>query len=738
MTVIIGKDPFTNEVVPRSVENIIHGFMSLMDGGEEQFQQMKESGAIAKAVGKINAAVKRLNMTLASIIQLFIDLWNSFTFKDFLHPIATFKRIIDKFGEPIGRLIAFIIEIVKIVVEVILIIMNFPFDLINNIIAKAMQAFELIKRDPIGFLKNLLRAIKEGFMQFFDNILTHLFNGLKTWFLGEVQAAGIPIPTDFSVMGIIKWLLAVLDITMEKIWKKLEDRIGKEKVAKIKKMIDTAERIADAAGEAYAFMKDVQERGFMAVMIDKVKEQLSNVWEMVLDAVKSFVMDQIIKKVTAKLLSMLDPTGIMAVINSAIALYKAIQSFIKYLRKMLEIVNSFVEGTLQIAQGETKKAADFLEGALANGIPIVIGFLANQVGLNLSERLKDALELVREKVDKGLTWVIDKLVGLIEKLVTMGKAAVGKVLNWLGLSKQFTVDEDESHTLKLRKSGDSVELVIESVTTPIIGFLDAYVAKKPAKKADVDAIKLYIKNTVNKQIDKVDKETDDSKKSALSTTLLDYMVELSDKLRLLLGDATLPVDIVEKYKLEGLAGTFASMPKPTGDDFTADHIPQNALFIEAREWRNKEDNTKLFPANTNMATHAANRTALGVAVNEYKLRHQAGRTWGTKGSGTKDEFVDKMNDELPKIKSANVDTRNQKRRQKVISLIKADMNKDITAMEKVYDKKIKDSVWSDIEELGTTKGLKPKQRGDLRDKVVEQAKAGLSLIKSQELDSLAD
>ena len=30
-------------------------------------------------------------------------------------------------------------------------------------------------------------------------------------------------------MGIIKWLLAVLDITMEKIWKKLEERIGKEK-----------------------------------------------------------------------------------------------------------------------------------------------------------------------------------------------------------------------------------------------------------------------------------------------------------------------------------------------------------------------------------------------------------------------------------------------------------------------------------------------------------------------------
>ncbi len=490
VTVLIGKDPFTSERIPRNVENIIHGFMSLMDGGEEQFQQMKESGAIDKATQKIDAAVRRLNMTFESVVQLFIDLWNSFTFSDFLHPIATFQRIIAKFGEPIGRLIAFVVEIIRIVVEVILIIMNFPFDLINNIIAKAMQAIDLIKRDPIGFLKNLLRAIKEGFMQFFDNILTHLFNGLKTWFLGEVQAAGIPIPTDFSVMGIIRWLLAVLDVTMEKIWKKLEERIGKPKVDKIKKMIETAQRVANAAGEAYQFMQDVQQRGFMAVMIDKVKEQLSNVWEMVLDAVKSFVMDQIIKKVTAKLLNMLDPTGIMAVVNSAIALYKAIQSFIRYLRQMLEIVNSFVEGTLQIAQGATKKAADFLEGALARGIPIVIGFLANQVGLNLSERLRDALELVRDKVDKALTWVIDKLVVIVEKIVSFGKAAIASILKWLGLKKEFSGGDGKPHKLYFSGSEDNPVLMVQSNPTAYATFISSLnvgedQAKKTAKEQAV-------------------------------------------------------------------------------------------------------------------------------------------------------------------------------------------------------------------------------------------------------------
>jgi phage-related protein len=722
VTVLISKDPFTGERVPRSVENIIHGFMSLMDGGEEQFQQMKESGAIDKAVGKINAAVKRLNMTFESVVQLFIDLWNSFTFSDFLHPIETFQRIIAKFGEPIGRLIAFVVEIVKIIVEVILIIMNFPFDLINNIIAKAMQAFDLIKRDPIGFLKNLLRAIKEGFMQFFDNILTHLFNGLKTWFLGEVQAAGIPIPTDFTVMGIIKWLLAVLDVTMEKIWKKLEERIGKPKVDKIKKMIDTAERVANAAGEAYAFMQDVQQRGFMAVMIDKVKEQLSNVWEMVLDAVKGFVMDQIIKKVTTKLLSMLDPTGIMAVVNSAIALYKAIQSFIKYLRQMLEIVNSFVEGTLQIAQGATKKAADFLEGALARGIPIVIGFLANQVGLNLSERLKDALEVVREKVDKALTWVIDKLVVIVEKIVSFGKAAVGKVLSWLGLRKEFTMENGDKHTLSLAKSGSSGQLMIESTPMPLLTFINQFAAQPGLPAAKIQAAndaRTYATTEVMPILNQVNTAPEGTDTTALEQQLLEKMVQLTNKIRLLVGEAELLGNHVDKYLLEGAAGTFASMPKPVRDDMTADHIPQNALFQVVM-------GLGLFSTGSPMDKHAERRTDDGYAMNEQDARHKAGRTWGPKGTVTKANFRDRANAIMAGTGKPN------EKKNAIVEEIKKDKNDDITKTTSVYAQSIDDPVWSDVKNLP----LKQEDKISLQTTIRNQATAGLALLNSQNLDAL--
>ena len=177
--------------------------------------------------------------------------------------------------------------------------------------------------------------------------------------MSELKDANVKAPKDFSLGTIIGWVLDLLGISMEKIWEKLakHPKIGPERVAKIRGMISKLEGI-------WTFIKDVQERG-MAAIWDKIVEKLNNLWDTVLDAIKNWIMEQIVNKMVTKLLSMLDPTGIMAVVNSAIALYKAIQSFIKYLKQMLEIVNSFVEGVVEIANGNTKKAANFLESTLA-------------------------------------------------------------------------------------------------------------------------------------------------------------------------------------------------------------------------------------------------------------------------------------------------------------------------------------------------------------------------------------
>lgn len=406
LTVILGRDPVTDAAVERSAVNLIGGFIELV-AGPEKFAEIQQSGAIERMIAWLEAQIEAFQITWEGIKQLFTNIWNSLRIEDLINPIGAFIRVVGQFEEPIGRVVGFVVEVVKKVIMTALELMNFPFDLIGQIVERAMQAYEDIKRDPIAFLKNLLNAVKQGFSQFFGNIGTHLLNGLVGWLTSELQSAGIRPPQDFSFRSVLTFVLDVLGISMEKIWQKLAEhpRIGPQKVARIRGMIDRLTGI-------WTFVKEVMEEGPGAIW-RHIEEQLANLWNMVLDKVKSWIMEQIIDRMVARLLSMLDPTGVMAVINSFIAFYRAVQSFIERLREILTVINSFVGGVAEIARGVVASAANFLEGAMAGALPTIIGFLANQVGLRgLGSRIGEMIQSVQELVDRGLTWLVNKAVEL--------------------------------------------------------------------------------------------------------------------------------------------------------------------------------------------------------------------------------------------------------------------------------------------------------------------------------------
>jgi hypothetical protein len=515
--VILGKDIFTGKRVPRNAENLIRGFMSLMDGGEEQFRQLKESGAIDRTTQKIMAAIKRLNFTWAYITGLFTELWNSLDWSAFLEPLAAFARIVNTLAQPVKRLVAFVIEIVKIVVEVLLVVMSFPIDVVNQLIARVLTVFDSIKRDPIGFLKNLLRAIKQGFIQFFDNILKHLLSGLADWFFHQLGDLGIQKPPDLSFKSILNLIMQILGISlrqiMDKVWKKLAEKIGQDKVDRIKRMIDKLEGV-------WKFIRDVMERGPVAIW-EYIQEKLSNLWTIVLDAAKNWIMTKIIENVVTKLLSMLDPTGIMAVINSVIAIYRAIQSFIEYIREMLNILNSFVQGVAEIATGNIKVAADFLERTMARAIPIIIGFLANQVGLGkIGKKIAEIVGAIREKVDTAVDWLIDKAIStgakLLDKLKEVGTKVVGALRKWLGLEKRFTAN-GQQHRLYFTGPEDNPVLTVASNPTPYSDFVKLVKVDKEREKEKAEAKDkaLVIAEAIDKKRrERLEGDTDEAKEKS--------------------------------------------------------------------------------------------------------------------------------------------------------------------------------------------------------------------------------
>ena len=50
---ILGQNPFTGEAVPRTAENLIKGFITLLPGGEATYDQLAESGVIGDAAAAI-------------------------------------------------------------------------------------------------------------------------------------------------------------------------------------------------------------------------------------------------------------------------------------------------------------------------------------------------------------------------------------------------------------------------------------------------------------------------------------------------------------------------------------------------------------------------------------------------------------------------------------------------------------------------------------------------------------
>lgn len=407
LTVILEKDPFTGDTVPRTAENLIKGFILLLPGGEEMYTKLAESGVIANAAGRITSAMTELNISWKLITDTFLGVWNLVTLESLLSPIETFDKILDQFGDPLERIIRFAAVVIQVVIELILRLMNFPPEIFGHILEQATSAIDDIKKDPVAFLLNVVEAMKQGFGRFFDNILEHLLKGLAAWMFRGLKSLGIETPTELSLQAAITLVIQVSGVTIELLWQRLAAKIGQDKVDKIRGALELA-------GQAFDFIKDVQERGIEAIW-DKLSEQLSNLWDLIFDAAKSWIMKEIVDKAVAKVLSMLDPTGIMAVVNSCIAFFKAVQSVLDYMRELLELIDSYVSTVASIAKGNVGPGAAMLETGLANAVPVAIGFLANQAGLgDVPEQVKQIIVDLRAKIVEAIDWLIDKAISLAQ------------------------------------------------------------------------------------------------------------------------------------------------------------------------------------------------------------------------------------------------------------------------------------------------------------------------------------
>lgn len=319
-------------------------------------------------------------------------------------------------------------------------------DMVLTILAKIADVIGKIIADPIGFLKRFLSAVGDGIMLFAKNIGNHLQKGLMGWLFGALGATGIELPESFSIEGILKLVMSVLGFTWDFIKQRLVKKIGEPAVNALMQGADLVKKVVT---------------GGPSVLWEMIVEKFSDFQAMVIDEIKNFVMEKVVKAGISWILGLLTPAG--AFIKACQAIYSIVMFFVERGSEIKEFVESIIDTAGAVARGEGGGIAEKIEGVLARLLPLAISFLANLLGLGgIGEKVRSIIDKVQKPIGKAIDKVLDAVLKITapvwkgaKKLFNKGKALYGK-------AKDKAVKAYEKGKDKVKQVGNRVKDVAKS------------------------------------------------------------------------------------------------------------------------------------------------------------------------------------------------------------------------------------------------------------------------------------
>ncbi|HEY2113615.1 MAG TPA: DUF4157 domain-containing protein, partial [Candidatus Angelobacter sp.] len=320
LTAVLGKNPITGEAVPQTAENLIGPFMTLI-GQEEIWQNMKKANALARCWAWFKGALAGLLSFVEQIPALFMSTLRSLEIMD----IVVLPRAFIKVGTAFG---GFLVKFVSWAGDTIWDLLKIIFEVVAPgampYLQKVGGALKKIFKDPISFVGNLVKAGKLGFQNFASNIGTHLKKAFLEWLTGSLP--GIYIPKALNLKEFALLALSVLGIT----WANIRQKLVKA----------TSENIVKGLETGFAIVKKLVTEGPAAAW-EEIKSQLTNLKDMVMEGIMNFIIETVVKKAVAKVLSLLVPGG--AFIQAIISIYDTVMVFIAKLKKIIQVAVAFLD-----------------------------------------------------------------------------------------------------------------------------------------------------------------------------------------------------------------------------------------------------------------------------------------------------------------------------------------------------------------------------------------------------------
>lgn len=281
---------------------------------------------------------------------------------------------------------------------------------LTNLLAGVVDAIQAIIADPIGFFKNLIAGVSQGFTNFGNNIWTHLKTGFFGWLTGAMKGISITMPEDvFSLKGIFSITTQVLGLT----WSGIR-AIGSKVVGEpVMKVLETS----------FEMVQIVRKEG-VAGLWEHLKDQFADLKETIMDAIMDIIQTQVIQAGIKWIMGLMTPVG--AFIKAAMAIIDVVKFFIQRAAQIMELVKAFTDSIKAIASGNVGAVAKAIENALGKAVPVLIGFLASLLGIGgLADKVVGVIRKIRERIVKAITkfwtFVKRKAKGLLRKIGIGGR-----------------------------------------------------------------------------------------------------------------------------------------------------------------------------------------------------------------------------------------------------------------------------------------------------------------------------
>ena len=691
---VMGKDPITGETVAQDAEALLGAFMKFI-GEEEIWANMQKAKAIPRAFAWFKSAINTLKAFVSQIPALFIQALRSLEVADIIQIPRAFLKLASVFGGFAVRFVTWGAGAVWNLLEII-------FDVVSPgalaYIKKTGAALKSILRNPLPFVGNLVKAAKLGFTNFAAHFLDHLKAGLIDWLTGSLP--GIYIPKAFALGEIAKFVFSVLGLS----WANIRQKLVKA----------TSETVVKAMETGFDIVVTLVREGPAAAW-DKIKEQLANLKDMVIGGITDFVVDMVVKKAIPKFIAMFIPGA--GFISAILSIYDTVMVFVNKIKQIVAVVTGFIDSIVAIAGGAIGAAATRVETALAGVLSLAINFLAGFAGLGkVADKIMGVINKIRAPIDKALDWLVNWIVTAAKKLFATGKAAVGKLFSWAFATTKFEDGEGKQHTLYVSDTG---VLTVQSTPQAAEVFVDWYVKEKKGDAKLGGEIKVLI-GKAGKIIDEINKATakaDGIPAKGKQQDLLALNTQISALIgKLIAGDAIVG-KLEEKYLLEGQVGTYATIPKPVGDQLTPDHQPQASVILAAADFFRQQGLD-----GGDLSKRAENRAAQGFAINLHFRRHVAGATYGSKGE-TRQGFLQKLIAQAGNLNKNAAKTR-------VVELLRVELQKDVKQMKDVAGRAVTDDAWKQLKEE-----LKNDKKADtLKKQIADRIVKGENQVGSQPFD----